>query len=369
MDNGLSVITIVIPTRKGEDAKITIDSLNNQTFKDFTVVLVVDEFGKGAPWTRNEGFKQVKTEFVLFADDDIQFKSKALETMLKVLKANPQASYCYGRYKLIAENGDAEIFSHEAWNPHLLRRKNYISTMSLIRTKDLPNPPFDENIKRFQDWDLWLTMLEQGKRGIYCEDLIFETKIKDGISFNNPVNFLDGMEIIKAKHMSNPYQLEGSLKGKKVIDIGANRGEFAMKAAELGANVLAFEPNTESFNDLKRNVNGKNITCRQEAVGNPGVRSLYGSGTGASLFQELFNKEFTESVKVVSLKEIIGDEIIDLIKLNCEGAEYEIIPEIEKYKNQIREVIIEFHKDRIDPKGYDVYKQLNQGVFHYKRIE
>lgn len=190
MDRSIPEITVVIPLRETDNADITLESLKKQTVA-FKVVVVKDQ-GKGACWARNEGFKQVDTQFVLFSDNDIEWKSKALETMLNTLKMS-KASYCYGRYKL-----GNDIWSHQGWSANELKLKNYISTMSLIRTKDFPG--FDENMQRLQDWDLWLTMLEQGKRGVYCEDLIFETEVKPGISHGNPVSYVDAVLIVKKKH-------------------------------------------------------------------------------------------------------------------------------------------------------------------------
>ena len=64
--------------------------------------------------------------------------------------------------------------------------------------------PFDEKLQRLQDWDVWLTMLEQGKRGIYCDDLIFTTQIKPGITYDknlNPFkNHEEARQVISKKH-------------------------------------------------------------------------------------------------------------------------------------------------------------------------
>lgn len=195
MGERIPLVTIVIPSRLNEDCSTTLNSLQRQTFQDFETVIIYDAMSKGACWARNEGFKQVKSKFVLFSDNDIEWKNHALQTLVNTLRVS-KASYAYGRYKL-----DNDIWSHHGWDPIELKKKNYISTMSLIRTKDLPNPPFDENIKRLQDWDLWLTMLEQGKRGMYCEDLIFETKMKLGISFGNTTtSYLEAILTVKKKH-------------------------------------------------------------------------------------------------------------------------------------------------------------------------
>ena len=68
-----------------------------------------------------------------------------------------------------------------------------------MRRNDFPY--FDKNLKRFQDWDLWLTMLEKNKIGIYIPEILFVViPHKNGISFwlpafayKKPFSFLPGL--------------------------------------------------------------------------------------------------------------------------------------------------------------------------------
>lgn len=197
MGDNLPEITVVIPCREPVDASITLDSLAKQTYQGFKTVVVPDG-GLGANWARNHGFMQCDTEFVLFSDDDIEWKSHALETLLRTLKMT-KASWSYGRFIVYGGTGPEQgtVWANEPWDPYLLKDHNYISTMSLIRAKDFPG--FDERIQRLQDWDLWLTMVEQGKRGVYCNDLIFTTKIRPGITHGGP-DVIDSENIVRRKH-------------------------------------------------------------------------------------------------------------------------------------------------------------------------
>lgn len=154
--------------------------------------MIKDE-GKGANWARNEGFKRVNTEYVLFSDNDVEWRENAILRLYEALNSHPEASYSYGAYQM-----GGTTYCDVPFDPDLLRLSNYISTMSLIRTKDFPG--FDENIKRFQDWDLWLTMLEDDKVGVYCDEVIFETKIRDGITYNGQVSIEEAFKAIKEKH-------------------------------------------------------------------------------------------------------------------------------------------------------------------------
>ena len=192
--------TVIIPHRMTEDASRTLLSLQNQTYSDFKTIVVPDQH-KGANWARNEGFRQMneggsQSEFLLFSDDDIDWKSNALEVLVQTLNRFRLASYAYGRFKV-----GEKIWGHQMFDPALLRCSNYISTMSLIRTKDFPG--FDEKLKGYQDWDLWLTLLAQGKRGAYCNELIFTTEHREGISHSRDTSNLEALRAINDKHHLN----------------------------------------------------------------------------------------------------------------------------------------------------------------------
>lgn len=160
----------------------------------------------------------------------------------------------------------------------------------------------------------------------------------------------------------NCYCLPDNMTGMNVMDIGANIGAFSLAAASRGAFVWAFEPEPENFNLLLINTEGMPVQKHCMAIGNPGERKLYGKYSNASLIKEDDNSCI---VKTISLKEAVSDIVFDLIKLNCEGSEYEIIPEIEQLKPQIKKVIIEFHDGFKSMSGYSISKQLNRFVYEF----
>ena len=187
------MLSIVIPVKGNDDADVTLWSLQDSSFREFVVILVPDQ-GNGANWARNKGFTMVNTEFVLFSDNDIRWKARGIEWLMQALKENPDASYAYGAWQ-----DQRGILCEEEFDPELLKKRNYIYTMSLIRTKDFCM--FDEDIERLQDWDLFLNLwINYGRYGVNCGKIIFNTITGGGITDESSESYQKAKEIIIKKH-------------------------------------------------------------------------------------------------------------------------------------------------------------------------
>lgn len=187
----LKDVTVVVINREVETPYMTLKSLAHQTVP-LDVVVVYDE-GRGANWARNQGAALVQSELVIFSDNDIVWESDALEMLQATLAKHPQASYAYGWYMM-----EGQTYCRQPFDANLLRHTNFISTMSLLHRRDFPG--FDETIERLQDWDLWLTLLAQGKTGVYCDHQIFTTSVRPGITFGQGISWEEARRKVMRKH-------------------------------------------------------------------------------------------------------------------------------------------------------------------------
>lgn len=131
---------------------------------------------RGAPVARNRGAAETKAPFLLFLDADAYLETDALESMATALLEHSDASFAYSDFFWGRRRFKAGPFDREA-----LQCQNYIHTSSLIRRVDFPG--FDETLQKFQDWDLWLTMARQGKRGIWIPRVLYRIEPrKEGLS-------------------------------------------------------------------------------------------------------------------------------------------------------------------------------------------
>jgi glycosyltransferase involved in cell wall biosynthesis len=109
------------------------------------------------------------------ANGNVALKPRALETMFETLKSHPEASFAYSSFMY-----GPKLFRLFPYDAVRLRRMPYIHASSLIRRAHFPG--FDNDLKRFQDWDLWLTMLEHGHTGVWIDEPLFMVKPAGSIS-------------------------------------------------------------------------------------------------------------------------------------------------------------------------------------------
>lgn len=143
--------------------------------------------------------------------------------------------------------------------------------------------------------------------------------------------------------------------GSTVIDIGANIGVFTLFAASSGASkIFSFEPNSAAFSTLSQNIEinefGSVVHAFKLAVGARNNEIVY-----LPFASSPYNKSIKESdgigalepARTISLEQIIEENEIDevsYLKLDCEGAEYEIFMNCPaEVFSRIRRIRMELH--------------------------
>lgn len=189
-------------------------------------------------------------------------------------------------------------------------------------------------IKNLSNWWLYLAI----KFGIFNVDpILFRTR--KGLLVEVPQRLL---QTFKEIFMDECYMdgLELHVPDNStIIDIGANAGFFTLFAASRfnDSKVFAYEPIPSNFKQLARNRGlnaGCSIECFQKAVaGHSGTVEIMfdpddSFTTNATIFQKPHRHNQVIQVPSITLSDIFKEHSIkrcDLLKMDCEGAEYDII--------------------------------------------
>ncbi len=167
--------------------------------------------------------------------------------------------------------------------------------------------------------------------------------------------------------------------GDTVIDIGANIGVFAIFAATRAKNttILAFEPFPENVRILIENVTNsglQNVKVFPKAV----------AGTSKERILEVSDSWIKHSLsrldstkEGISIRSISFDQVMkkiekcDLLKIDCEGSEYEIFYGASRESMaKVKKIVGEFHnRDENGMNGRALCKFLESHGFRLTHIE
>lgn len=202
--------------------------------------------------------------------------------------------------------------------------------MNLARLRRIPKRLKDDlKIYRLaENWrELWFAKLDDGS--------LHRIRLRNGVVLNAPgavsLNFLFHEIWLDEFYAPDGYEIRPN---ETVVDIGANVGVFATWAATRAPNVkvLSFEPfpaNAEYFRANQKASGLDNVEFKAAAVGgSDGKRTLYVSDSWMlhSLADGASSSEEGLEVDCVSLDTALsGIEKCDLLKIDCEGGEYEVL--------------------------------------------
>ena len=158
------------------------------------------------------------------------------------------------------------------------------------------------------------------------------------------------------------YRLNGFADGgfDTIVDVGANIGLFSIRAAPLARRIVAYEPLPDHFKILRQNLSDprfRHVTPVQKALsGKSGPADLWVSPNpgGHSLLPVAAKGTSSVRVDAVTFRDVFAEHAIercDLLKLDCEGAEYESLAAMpSELWPRIARIHLEYHQG---PPGWD----------------
>ena len=220
-------VSIIMPYyKKSSYVDETVNSILNQTFKEFEIVIVDDELSEnstkvlnrikqldkrinifknkknlGAGQSRNNAINLCNGEFIAFCDCDDLWKSNKLETQLKIMhKLNLEFSH--SSYEIIDKKNSKIGYRVAKENLSFLQLQKScdIGLSTVILKKNL----FDNQKFRFgdtktkEDYILWLSLAKNGIIIFGIKDcLVSWRKSKDSLSSSTFQKIYDGYKVYK----------------------------------------------------------------------------------------------------------------------------------------------------------------------------
>ncbi|EGR0753397.1 glycosyltransferase family 2 protein [Vibrio vulnificus] len=201
-------VSIVIPLyNKSDQILLTLNSVLNQTFKDFEVIIindgstddgpsklnfiddhrirVISKKNSGVSSTRNFGIKEAKGDFIYFLDADDIMKINCLEKLIETSERYPESPVIVSNFSILNDGKRVNVCSLSS---HELISKPYkaiyyggiflrVGNVLINRNYLLDNNfYFDDRISFYEDFDFFLKIISTCQVG-YTPEILFEYSI------------------------------------------------------------------------------------------------------------------------------------------------------------------------------------------------
>ena len=223
-------VSVIIPTyNRAALLKRAIESVLNQSFKDFELIVVDDaspdntpevvrsirdsriryirlKKNSGGPVARNTGIKKARGKFIALLDDDDEWLPHRLELQVKKLETlDKEFGVVYGGFYYVSQQ-DGRIlgkrlpqFRGDVYQ-HFLR-ENFVGSPTLLIRRECFKKAglFDPKLTSSQDWDMWLRIAKYYKFD-YVDEIVAKYYVHGRqISFNMK-KYIPGRERFISKH-------------------------------------------------------------------------------------------------------------------------------------------------------------------------
>ena len=221
------MISVIITTHNRKELlKRSLESVLNQTYRDFEVV-IVDDFAddgtdelfnkiedhriryirlnrkSGVVFAKNSGIDEAKGEIIAFQDDDdIWYENKLQEQYDYMLETGADIVFC--KMKRHIKDAFKDYYPTNVKQGKIkyeqLLQKNLMSTQTIFGKREcFVEIKYDEKAGRLDDWDLGLRLIQK-YRIYYLDKVLVETHIQEDSISNNPFLMYESIN-----HIYNNY--------------------------------------------------------------------------------------------------------------------------------------------------------------------
>ncbi len=167
------------------------------------------------------------------------------------------------------------------------------------------------------------------------------------------------------------YRFKSDTKEPLIIDCGANIGLSVIYFKRLypNAKIIAFEPDPKIFRYLEHNIASfgfERLELINKALWSDEAElEFYSEGADGGRIKEVGDREKIVKIKTEKLSKYLSQKV-DFLKIDIEGAEYEVLNECKHLLNNVENIFVEYHSFAYKKQNLsEILKILEESGFRY----
>ena len=195
-------ISVIIPCyNQGAYLADALDSVRAQSCQDFEIIVVNDgstdpstvsilkgldypktrvlhTVNQGLAAARNNGIAFATGQYIMPLDADDRVEPSYLEKAAAVLDQHPEVGFVYCNARLFGARRGAFYLNGASLTNMLLDSRVFCSALFRKSEWELVGG-YNSNMRHgWEDWDFWLSLLEQGKSSFHIPEVLFHYRVK-----------------------------------------------------------------------------------------------------------------------------------------------------------------------------------------------
>lgn len=212
------LVSVITPTYNSEDfISDTIDSVRAQSYANWEMILVDDassdktvailheyaatderikvhalQTNSGAAIARNTAIEKASGSYIAFLDADDLWKPEKLERQIAFMQKKDIA-VSFSSYELMDEQGNSlqkMVKALPKVDFSKMLKSNYIGNLTGIYNADKLGKVYMPNIRKRQDWALWLTLVQKVGFAYSLEAPLATYRVRENSISSNKLNLL-----------------------------------------------------------------------------------------------------------------------------------------------------------------------------------
>ena len=225
---------------------------------DVMVLRLIENSGVSA--ARNAGIAEASADYVVCLDADDYFEETYLQKAKEILDGDAEVCLVSSGVKTFGEQIDGWM---QADNPSVIDAlvASPIHTASCFRKQVwVDGVKYDESLRGYEDWDLWLNMLKQGGTARVIQEQLFNYRIRMGskVETDNRESFELVSRIIQKNKSLYRENFEYVIASKHLA--------LALKVNRVRDQALAIKSRNDRIAEAIRKIKSRDLVIKQNQL-------------------------------------------------------------------------------------------------------